>query len=139
MKIFKLILLVFIIFLAIDYFGRSPLIKEVAALEKQPVQFEAVKLDHIIQKYIPLDSSKKQVISELEKLGFTVTKDYPLPSGLTLSDVLNTHCRSCDDAVLALYTFRFLFIIPTRFAGVTVGFKNGKIIMITGSYSQRMP
>jgi len=41
--------------------------------------------------------------------------------------------------VLALYTFKFLFIIPTRFAGVTVGFKNGEIIMITGSYAQRMP
>jgi len=32
-----------------------------------------------------------------------------------------------------------LFIIPTRFAGAEVGFKDGKIIMITGSYSQRMP
>jgi len=34
MKIFKLILLVFVISLAIDYFGRSHLVKEIAALEK---------------------------------------------------------------------------------------------------------
>ena len=139
MKILKLILLVFVIFLAIDYFGRSTLVKEIAALEKQPEPFKAVKLDSVVQKYIPLNSNKEQVINELEKLGFTVTKHYPLPSGLTLSDVLNTRCKSCDDMVLALYTFKFLFIIPTRFAGVTVGFKNGEIIMITGSYAQRMP
>jgi len=100
MKILKLILLVFVIFLAIDYFGRSTLVKEIAALEKQPEPFKAVKLDSVVQKYIPLNSNKEQVINELEKLGFTVTKDYPLPSGLTLSDVLNTRCKSCDDMAL---------------------------------------
>jgi len=67
MKILKLILLVFVIFLAIDYFGRSTLVKEIAALEKQPEPFKAVKLDSVVQKYIPLNSNKEQVINELEK------------------------------------------------------------------------
>jgi len=139
MKIFKLILLVFVISLAIDYFGRSPLVREIAGLEKQPAPFESVKLDSVLEKYIPLDSNKEQVIDLLEKSGFKVFKDYPLPSGVTISSTLDTHCRDCDDIVSSLYTFKFFFIIPTRFAGAVIGFKNGKIIMISGSYSVRMP
>jgi len=139
MRIIKLILLVFVIALAIDYFGRSPLVREIAGLEKQPVPFESVKLDSVLQKYIPLDSNKEQVINLLEKSGFKVSKDYPLPSGLTFFDVLNAYCKDCDDIVLALYSFKFLLIIPVRFAGAVVGFKDGKIIMISGSYSIPMP
>lgn len=65
MKIFKLILMVFVISLAIDYFGRSHLVKEIAGLEKQPAPFESVKLDSVLEKYIPLNSNKEQVIDLL--------------------------------------------------------------------------
>lgn len=127
MKIFKLILLVFIIFLAIDYFGRSPLIKEIAELES-PVDFlDEVRFDLLAQKYVPLGSPKEQVINQLESYGFTI---YQRNKATELLE-----CWQCDDVfITAIYDFKLLFLLPTLRSVINVGFKNGYVFLVKGVY-----
>ncbi len=131
MKIFKLILLLFIVFLLVDYFGRSPLVKEIASLE-DPVPFEKRPIDSITQKYFLFESTKEQIINNFKTNGFIVYEDKDAPRRLD--------CAQCDEIFLrGIYDFKFLYIIPTYRIVIDIGFQNEHAVVITGTYLLRMP
>ncbi|MCC8995628.1 MAG: hypothetical protein LM517_00910 [Nitrosomonas sp.] len=137
MKIIKFILLVFVIALAIDYFGRSPLIKEVAELKK-PIGFEVVNIDSIVQKYILPGSCKEQVVNRLKSYGFEVLEESPVP-GFYFMDILKDKCDQCSDIVVGVYIFKFLYILPAYKISIDIGFQDDHAIFISGGYVQSLP
>lgn len=74
------------IFIPIDYFDRSILVKEIAELKK-PIGFEVMSIDSIVQKHILLGSSKEQVGNSLKSYGFEVLEESVVP-GFFLMDKL---------------------------------------------------
>ncbi len=131
MKIFKFVLFLFIIFLLVDYFGRSPFVKEIAKLE-EPVAFERIEIDSIAQKYFSLGSTKEQVVDSFKSYGFKVYEKNSAPRILD--------CEQCDDVFLrGIYDFKFLYILPTYRVVIDISFQNDRVVVINGIYIQRMP
>lgn len=137
MKIIKFILLVFVIALAIDYFGRSTLVKEIAELKK-PSGFEVVNIDPIVQKHILPGSSKEQVVNPLKSYGFEVSEESVVP-GFFLMDKLTGKCDQCNDIVVGIFEYKFLFIFVTYRVVIDIGFQDGRAAIIIGSYVQSLP
>jgi len=134
MKIFKFVLFLLIIFLLVDYFGRSSLVKEIANLEN-PVIFERTEIDSIAQKYFSLGNTKEQVIDSFKSYGFKVLEESVVP-GFHLLDKLKGDCNRCDDIVVGIYDFKFLYIMPTYRIVIDIGFQNERVVMIKGTYLQ---